>query len=54
MVEFVHALHLRSRAVPETVDMQISDLGDMELGVSSLYKLPEAKTIHENAAGECK
>ena len=36
------------------MDMQISDLGNMKLGVISLYKLLEAKTIHENAARECK
>ena len=34
--------------------MYISGLGDMKLGVISLYKLLEAKTIHENAAVECR
>ena len=33
--------------------MQISGLGDVELGVISLYKLLEAKNIDENAPGVC-
>ena len=54
MVECVHALPLRGRTVLEAVDMYVSGLGDMKLGVISLYKLLEAKTIHENAAVECR
>lgn len=34
--------------------MQISGLGDAELGITRLYKLAEAKNIHESAPGECE
>lgn len=47
-------MHLRNRVVPKAVGNQISDLGDMELGVISLYKLFEVKNIHASALGECE